>query len=159
MRLGITIYFTGEPCKHGHVSERFVNSRQCYECLRQKRGTKARGKRLALRVKVSPSWCSMNKERANQNARRWRKRNAAKHAASNAQRRAQLLRATPSWADHNAIHAIYADAQRISRETGVQHHVDHIFPLRSEWVCGLHVEGNLQVLPATQNLSKSNHIK
>lgn len=26
-------YFTGEPCKHGHVSERYVHSRKCVECL------------------------------------------------------------------------------------------------------------------------------
>src|SRR5882672_9748514 len=29
--LGLTRYFTGKPCKHGHGSERFVSG-QCVEC-------------------------------------------------------------------------------------------------------------------------------
>lgn len=31
---GLLRYFTGEPCKHGHVAERFVGNRQCVECGR-----------------------------------------------------------------------------------------------------------------------------
>ncbi len=30
---GLTRYFTGEPCPHGHVAERFASTRQCCECL------------------------------------------------------------------------------------------------------------------------------
>lgn len=33
--LGERHYFTGEPCKNGHVAVRYVQSGACYECIRQ----------------------------------------------------------------------------------------------------------------------------
>jgi hypothetical protein len=32
--LGLKRYFTGKPCKHGHICERTVINRHCKECLR-----------------------------------------------------------------------------------------------------------------------------
>lgn len=34
IKQGLTRYYTGKPCKHGHISERQVANRQCCECLR-----------------------------------------------------------------------------------------------------------------------------
>lgn len=42
--------------------------------------------------------------------------------------------------------------------TGVLHHVDHIVPLISPLVCGLHVGNNLRVIPAVENMRKSNKL-
>ena len=67
-----------------------------------------------------------------------------------AKRRANKLRATPSWAYHEAILCVYKLARKIMQ------HVDHIVPLQSDTVCGLHWEGNLQILSAADNLSKGN---
>lgn len=65
-------------------------------------------------------------------------------------------RATPAWADIEKIREIYRVAQRLSKTTGVKYHVDHIVPLKSNQVSGLHCEANLQVIPATANLKKHN---
>lgn len=73
-------------------------------------------------------------------------------------RRAAKLRATPAWADLVAIEAFYLEAARISIQTKVTHHVDHIVPLQGRTVCGLHVHYNLQILTGAENVAKSNKL-
>ncbi len=78
------------------------------------------------------------------------------NAKSNA-RRATKLNATPVWADLGKIQQIYTLCKQISETTGVLHHVDHVVPLQGRRVCGLHVESNLRIISATENISKSNN--
>jgi hypothetical protein len=73
-----------------------------------------------------------------------------------AKRRAAKFRATPAWADTNKIRAIYSRSAALTKTTGNVHHVDHIVPLQSDVVCGLHCEANLQVLLGTENTRKHN---
>jgi len=61
-----------------------------------------------------------------------------------------LEQRTPTWANREAIDAIYAEAQRMNMT------VDHIVPLRGKTVSGLHVESNLQLLTREENARKSN---
>lgn len=88
--------------------------------------------------------------------RRRRAISPSESVARRAKRRSATLQRTPAWADHASIRAVYLEAARLSRTTGVPHHVDHLVPLQGARVCGLHVETNLQILPAKQNLSKGN---
>lgn len=83
------------------------------------------------------------------------------------QRQAAQLQATPHWADPKKMAAIYAEAERLTKETGIPHHVDHMVPIQGpiakygpfrgmRLVYGLHCEANLQILPGAENLSKGN---
>lgn len=114
-------------------------------------------------------WAEANPERQRSGARRFRERNPEYNrkrlqekpglvAAYAAERRARLLQATPPWADKAAIVEIYERAKRLTEATGVEHHVDHIIPLKHRRVCGLHVPANLQILTAIENTRKSNSL-
>ena len=103
-----------------------------------------------------------NKEHVKQRYKRWRLANLDKCNAYAAQRRAAKLNATPPWLtkeDFKKIEAFYTLAKDMEARDGIKYHVDHIHPLQGENLCGLHVPWNLQVIPATENLSKSNRIK
>lgn len=92
-------------------------------------------------------------------AQRWQKKFPAKHAAKQRARFAAKLNATPAWANKFFIEEAYdLAARRTAMKCGgiEKWEVDHVVPLKSRLVCGLHVENNLQVIPALVNRSKSN---
>lgn len=74
-------------------------------------------------------------------------------------RRAAKLQRTPPWADLDSMRAIYAEANRLTQETGIPHHVDHVIPLQGKLVSGLHVHNNLQILTGSENSKKRNHFE
>lgn len=155
---------------------------------RKRSGSAYRARNRDAGRKKSRDWLAANKERFAVYARRWRaenksrvdelrriwiennrdllalqakeygRRNRGRIAAHARARQAQKLLATPAWADKKAIEAFYVEAARLTALTGIPHHVDHIYPLKSKWMCGLHVETNLQILPATENLKKGNRV-
>jgi hypothetical protein len=86
----------------------------------------------------------------------YQKANPDKVAARSRKHIAARLNAMPPWADEKAIKAIYAEAARMTRETGIPHDVDHIYPLQGRTVCGLHVAANLQVITHSENCRKRN---
>ena len=88
----------------------------------------------------------------------WKKLNPDKVNANTARRRAKKFSATPAWANGFFIREAYHLAKLRSAATGFEWQVDHIIPLRSNKVCGLHVEGNLQVIPAVLNRAKGNRL-
>ena len=101
-------------------------------------------------------WEEKNKEKVKKYKQKWKKLNKAHRAAEQAQRRAHTRHALPQWANITEIKEIYKKAAKLTKETGVLHHVDHIYPLQSKYMCGLHVETNLQILTWKENVSKHN---
>ena len=64
----------------------------------------------------------------------------------------------PSWADRDKCAEVYIECARLNGIVGgPSYHVDHIIPVGSETVSGFHVENNLQILKASDNIKKSNN--
>lgn len=95
------------------------------------------------------NWQIKNKEKCLAATREWRKRNLLYDAARSSIYRARKFKQMPTWANKQKIYEIY-------RACPPGYHVDHIIPLKGVMASGLHVETNLQYLPAKENLQKRN---
>jgi len=113
----------------------------------RRRCRQAHGDKLNQRWR---EWRLRNLDRERSRSREAKVRKRAHYTALERARREQQRLATPRWAKKETILQIYEEAVR----RGLQ--VDHIVPLRSPIVCGLHWEGNLQMLTAAENASKKN---
>jgi len=99
----------------------------------------------AVKDRVDPI---KNRERVNI----WRKNNLDKKAATLAKRKALQKNATPPWFEKEKVALVYKKARHWGFE------VDHVIPLKSKIVCGLHCWANLQLLDSKLNKSKGNKI-
>jgi 5-methylcytosine-specific restriction endonuclease McrA len=178
--IGAKYYFTGEPCKHGHIALRKTKG-SCVECLKVE-WQKAAEKRTDYFVQYNKrevvkdrkhDWYQANREQVIAAAATrpakilreyrnvWKKNNEIKVRADTKARRRKHRRATPPWLTRrqkSEIRQIYQIAITMSKTTGEQYVVDHIIPLRSDIVCGLHVPWNLRVMTQEENLKKSNKL-
>lgn len=178
--LGATHYFTGEPCKHGHIAPRKTKG-ACVECLKieWQKGNETRAQyfqqynQSEAGQKAKKDYYERNKEaviaraqaRPDEIKRAYRnvhkQNNPDVYKALVSLRRARFRQATPKWltAEHKLeIRLQYRLAIELSRRTKIRHAVDHIIPLIGENVCGLHVPWNLRVITQAENLLKSNKL-
>jgi hypothetical protein len=91
----------------------------------------------------------------------WNNKNRRKRAEYKAKEytaRSLAKRKGLSAEDRNWMTAIYKSCVEVTACTGVLHHVDHVLPIRSKEVCGLHVPWNLQIIPAEENIHKGNKL-
>ena len=98
----------------------------------------------------------INRVALNLKGRIWQIANPAIVNAACAQRHAAKKLATPIWKDSSKIILFYERSIEMFNLTGEKHNVDHMVPLQSSFVCGLHCEFNLQVITRTENISKLN---
>ena len=147
------------------------HKKEIAEC--QKKYREANKEKVAEYKKI---WSIKNKERLkankilyNQKNKEYTKNRIAKYKKNNKavvnsncmKRIANKINATPIWFDEFdelVINEAYELAQTREQDFGVKFQIDHIIPLQSKEVCGFHCGLNIQVITASQNASKSNHI-
>ena len=176
-------YFTGKPCKNGHVSARTI-ARNCIACL----------------AANNQKWYRANREKADQRHQKWhddhpgsraafvresrlkhlekrreegrlaqerrrkenpeREREIYKRAYRNNPKRVLLNNIVRSKRVRQATPS-WADLDAIRSFAAACPpglHVDHIVPIKGKNVCGLHVLWNLQYLTSAENLTKGNRL-
>lgn len=144
---GLSRYFTGKPCKYGHVDFKLVSSLTCCECNRIKVRKWNKDNKQKLSIK-NAEWYQNNKEYWKEKVSLYSKNNRYINNAARSKYKATKLKATLPGYD-SQIKEIYKDCPD-------GHEVDHIVPLQGENVCGLHVPWNLQYLTIEENRKKSN---
>lgn len=92
----------------------------------------------------------------NERMKKWQKAHPEKVREANSKNWKRKKLATPKWANSFFVKEASVLARLRTELTGFRWEVDHIIPLNSLTVCGLHWEGNLQVIPALDNVRKGN---
>lgn len=132
-----------------------IDKRQCSECRKlSKQKWYQNNKKLCAELRKE--WNKNNKDQRNELNKKWKKTNKGKINSINSKRRAIKKQAIPLWANMQKIKEIYVNAHKLTKITGVLHEVDHIYLLQNKYMCGLHVENNLQILTKKENLAKGN---
>lgn len=143
--------FFSVPC---HAERRVFCSKACVEAA-----PATRQRKLALVGAANPGWKGgIAPLVVSASGKAYRRQASHIETEKCVRRKRAKHHATPAWADLTAIRSVYREAARMTKATGQPYHVDHVVPLISPVVCGLHTHTNLQVLPAFINLSKGNRL-
>jgi len=91
----------------------------------------------------------------------YNKANGPRRNATEAKRKALKIKNLPTQVrdcpiEKKRLYITYKLRALFTKITGVQHHVDHMWPLSDG---GPHWSGNLQIITATENLSKKDRVE
>ena len=174
--LGLKRYFTGKPCKHGHVTERFTISKSCVECYnmcqakrrslpenKEKVRAASRKSYLANREKVlekgrirnatgyNKEYYYKNTDKFIECVKAWIKSNPERRKVYRNNRRCSV--GSASKQDIDKIRDAQLQKCAICKTCLKKHgeHIDHIMPLA---MGGTGYPANLQLLCPTCNRRK-----
>ncbi len=133
---------------------RYVSSSKCVGCQKEANAQWRIDNPDRVRA-LHKTWRDANPTKCREKVLRWLEAHPGMMASYSKARKARKRKAVPLWADKDKIHSLYI-LSKAYRNVGVDCEVDHIVPLKSSIVCGLHVEHNLQLLPRKINRYKSN---
>jgi hypothetical protein len=108
-------------------------------------------------ITYSRKYESENREARVEKNRKYIKANPHKRLEFDLKKKVAKQQASVTWANEELIAKVYRLRDKLNKLAGyVKYHVDHEIPLRGKKVSGLHVENNLRIMLAKDNLSKGN---
>lgn len=159
-------YFTGKSCKNGHICERITANGSCVVCTNkrlrdeyyknlEKHRDRCRryyrtenGKKRSY--ESSRRWAKNNKEKSKEIQRKSVRKNRDYYTAVSKVYASRVRERIPLWQCKDEIKEYYIKSRELNLE------VDHIVPINSKLVCGLHCVDNFQMLTRSENASKGN---
>lgn len=162
---GLKHYFTGTPCKRGHISVRLVSSRRCCECSKIV-DEKSRPRRMAYfykwqsenRDKVIGAFRKYNEAHREERRELDRKRRSTKEGKAKKAMHERARRARER-AGHGSVKSLNIEQMLISQKNRCaacckklkEFHIDHYVPIK---LGGGSQPENLQALCPSCNLNK-----
>lgn len=148
MRLGYPRYYTGKPCKYGHISERWTRSAACVECVEteRKRNPEAYLERMR-------SWAARNRKRSSEIKKKWSEKNPEARRAITMNYISRKRGAEGKYTARDISRMLENQKHKCANCLVKlnEYHVDHIVPLSCG---GTNWPSNLQVLCPSCNTSK-----
>lgn len=167
---GIPRYYTGKPCRNGHVCEKYTKKASCVECSRSStrkhytipenmekkriRNAAWNSENRDLANSMSRSWQEIHRQKVRASCSRWKSENKDKVNAYTRNRRAKLAGSDGAHSADDVARIIRMQKKKCascSNSLASGYHVDHIKPVV---LGGSNGSENIQILCPGCNMSK-----